>query len=75
MGNLLSFVAVFLFLPLVWLCAALPSLLGDPKWGLWGVSILLAVTLGLYFASLGPVAALLSERRERILMALSKGDK
>ncbi len=72
MGNLLSFVGFFLFLPLVWLFAALPLLMGNPLWQPLGLAVLLMITVGLHLLSLRPVAALMSDRRERVVAALRR---
>ncbi len=74
MGNVLSLVGFFLFLPLAWLFAALPLLAGNPLWQPVGLAVLLLITVGLHLLSLRPVAALMMEKRERVVAALRRKD-
>ncbi len=70
MSNLLALVFPLVFLPVVWLFAAVPLLLGHPQLQPVFMALLLGLTLMAELISLRPVAGLMSDRRERIIAAL-----
>ncbi len=70
MSNLLALVFPLVYLPVVWLFAAVPLLLGQPGLQPVFMALLLVLTLIAELVSLRPVAGLMSDRRERIIAAL-----
>ncbi len=70
LSNLLSLVFPLVFVPVIWVFAAMPWVLGHPELQPVALLILLALTLTGEVLSLRPVARLMNQRRENIMAAL-----